>query len=107
MNSMRIIAILRAATRQLSFMMDRNMVYTTMQRIQAKSRVEQLISKLSGMRDEDCCIAIAQSRADLVEIMPPACGRYKNLRNRILSLIDEAEKQSRERLTVTDFAIGV
>ena len=83
------------------------MVYTTMQRIQAKSRVEQLISKLSSMRDEDCCIAIAQSRADLVEIMPPACGRYKNLRNRILSLIDEAERQSRERLTVTDFAIGV
>ncbi len=93
--------LIQSAMKQLTFMMDHNVVYRTPERFHAIAKINEFLSNHTLLA-KDFYQSLLAIKPSVIEILPPAVGRYRNVRLRILELLQYAEAHCRDQVKISD-----
>lgn len=89
--------LMLSAIRILSFLMDKKIVFNDITRRMA---MERLRNRLEYIKDKSLTVyykTLMDHHHDVMQILPPDAGRYKNMRRAIIQVMDDAEKKINAR----------
>lgn len=101
--------LLSGAMKQKTFLMDHGYVNKSLQKIMA---IETITTRLDIIKDKPLSthyMWLLRLRNQVIDILPPEAGRYKNLRAQILQLLEEAEERvnsDRLRIVKLDYFLN-
>ncbi|MFZ1806873.1 MAG: hypothetical protein WAU36_06620 [Cyclobacteriaceae bacterium] len=78
---------------QLNYMMDHSIIFRDQKKYQAIEKIRERLELLKGKSERVHQRWLCKLHNDIITILPPSAGRYKEVRNKIIAMLDAAEKR--------------
>jgi hypothetical protein len=76
---------------QVKFLMDKHIVFGSLKKYLAIEELTQRFNSLAGKSIEQHYTWLVKMRDQVIDILPPDAGRYKEQRMKLIQLLNEAE----------------